>query len=132
MGSQANWPHVLNLGNSIIGVTVLAMPFCFQQCGVILGSLVLFFCTWLTLVSCKLLITAGISSRKRSYGFLAQYTHGAPGKLAVEIGMIGLQIGTLIAQVVIIGDLGPAIISKWTGLPVSDDQCSSYYTVYLF
>lgn len=117
MGSQANWPHVLNLGNSIIGVTVLAMPFCFQQCGVILGSLVLFFCTWLTLVSCKLLITAGISSRKRSYGFLAQYTHGAPGKLAVEIGMIGLQIGTLIAQVVIIGDLGPAIISKWTGLP---------------
>lgn len=117
MGGLNNWPHVLNLGNSIIGITVLAMPFCFQQCGVILGSLVLFFCTWLTLVSCKLLITAGISSRKRSYGFLAQYTHGAPGKLAVEIGMIGLQIGTLIAQVVIIGDLGPAIISKWTGLP---------------
>nr|XP_022315271.1 putative sodium-coupled neutral amino acid transporter 10 isoform X2 [Crassostrea virginica] len=121
MGAEDSWPHVLNLGNSIIGVTVLAMPFCFQQCGVILGAFVLFFCTWLTLVSCKLLITAGISSRKRSYGFLAQYTHGAPGKLAVELGMIGLQIGTLIAQVVIIGDLGPAIISKWTGLPNSNN-----------
>lgn len=42
-----------------------------------------------------------------------------------DFRMIGLQIGTLIAQVVIIGDLGPAIISKWTGLPVSDDQCSN-------
>ena len=33
--------------------------------------------------------------------------------------MIGLQLGTLVAQVVIIGDLGPAIVSKATGLPVS-------------
>ncbi|CAG2250383.1 SLC38A10 [Mytilus edulis] len=44
------------------------------------------------------------------------YTHGSPGKVAVEIGMIGLQMGTLVAQVVIIGDLGPAIISKFTGI----------------
>lgn len=32
--------------------------------------------------------------------------------------MIGLQLGTLVAQVVIIGDLGPAIVSKATGLQV--------------
>lgn len=32
--------------------------------------------------------------------------------------MIGLQLGTLVAQVVIIGDLGPAIISKFTGIEV--------------
>lgn len=31
--------------------------------------------------------------------------------------MIGLQLGTLVAQVVIIGDLGPAIVSKALGLP---------------
>jgi hypothetical protein len=34
--------------------------------------------------------------------------------------MIGLQLGTLIAQVVIIGDLGPAIVSKATGLQVCE------------
>ena len=33
--------------------------------------------------------------------------------------MVGLQLGTLIAQIVIIGDLGPAIVSKATGLQVS-------------
>ncbi|XP_033738972.1 putative sodium-coupled neutral amino acid transporter 10 isoform X2 [Pecten maximus] len=112
----SNLPHVLNLSNSIIGVTILAMPFCFKQCGILLGAVLLFFCTWLTLVSCRLLMKAGVTSRRRSYGFLAYYTYGAPGKLAVEIGMIGLQLGTLIAQVVIIGDLGPAIVSKYLGL----------------
>lgn len=95
---------------------MLAMPFCYKECGIILGSILLFFCTWLTLASCKMLMKAGLTSRKRSYGFLAYYTHGVPGKVAVEIGMIGLQIGTLVAQVVVVGDLGPAIISKYTGI----------------
>ncbi|CAL1529393.1 unnamed protein product [Lymnaea stagnalis] len=115
MGMHNNWPYIINLGNSIIGVAVLAMPFCFQQCGILLGMLVLFFCTWLTLVSCKLLLKAGVASRRRSYEFLAYHTHGAPGKFITEVGMIGMQLGTLIAQMVVIGDLGPAIISKIFG-----------------
>ncbi|KAL5018444.1 hypothetical protein ScPMuIL_004166 [Solemya velum] len=116
--SSVSWnlPFVINLGNSIIGVVILAIPFCFQQCGIILGSLTLLFCTWLTLVSCQLLIKAGVTSRRGSYAFLAYHTHGATGKVIVELSMIGLQLGTLVAQVVIIGDLGPAIVSKWTGL----------------
>ncbi|XP_060595911.1 putative sodium-coupled neutral amino acid transporter 10 isoform X2 [Ruditapes philippinarum] len=119
--SQNNWPFVINVGNSIIGVTILAMPFCFQACGIILGTLLLLFATWLTIVSCQLLMKAGVTSRRRSYSLLAFFTHGALGKLIVEIGMIGLQLGTLIAQVVIIGDLGPAIVSKATGLQNSDN-----------
>ena len=38
--------------------------------------------------------------------------------------MIGLQIGTLVAQVVIIGDLGPAIVSKALGLQVCTTNIS--------
>ncbi|XP_050391956.1 putative sodium-coupled neutral amino acid transporter 10 [Patella vulgata] len=110
--SENNWPYVINLSNSIIGISTLAMPYCFKQCGIVLGILILLFSTWLTLVSCQILMKAGITSRKSSYGFLAYYTYGVSGKLAVELGMIGLQIGTLIAQIVVIGDFGPAILSK--------------------
>ena len=42
MASKANWPYVINMGNSIIGVTVLAMPFCFRQVSVIIPRLKLF------------------------------------------------------------------------------------------
>ncbi|XP_045211537.2 putative sodium-coupled neutral amino acid transporter 10 [Mercenaria mercenaria] len=119
--SQNNWPFVINVGNSIIGVTILAMPFCFQACGIVLGTLLLLFATWLTIVSCELLMKAGVTARRRSYSLLAFFTHGALGKMIVEVGMIGLQLGTLIAQVVIIGDLGPAILSKATGLQNSEN-----------
>jgi len=29
--SSSNWPFVFNLANSIIGVAVLALPFCFKE-----------------------------------------------------------------------------------------------------
>ncbi|KAI0221576.1 hypothetical protein LSAT2_027112 [Lamellibrachia satsuma] len=116
MTSKANWPYVINMGNSIIGVTVLAMPFCFKQCGVLLGMSLLIGSSCLTYLSCSLLVKAAHTSRKRSYEFLAFHSFGSAGKLAVEFSIIGLLIGTCIAFYVIIGDLGPAIISKMTGL----------------
>ncbi|XP_071107762.1 solute carrier family 38 member 10-like isoform X2 [Haliotis cracherodii] len=128
--SSGNWPYILNLGNSIIGVAVLAMPFCFKQCGIVLGIVLLLFCTWLTLVSCQLLMKAAAVSRKRSYEFLAYYTFGAAGKFVIEVGMIGLQIGTLIAQIVVIGDLGPAIVSKVLGVE-NTPHLRTYLIVFL-
>ncbi|KAL8574129.1 hypothetical protein ACOMHN_067181 [Nucella lapillus] len=114
--ASQKWPFVINLGNSIIGVAILAMPFCFKQCGILLGVLVLLCCTWLTLASCQLLVKAGIMSHYQSYEFLAYHTYGAPGKFLVEMGMIGMQLGTLVAQIVVIGDLGPPIISHLFGV----------------
>ncbi|XP_052833760.1 putative sodium-coupled neutral amino acid transporter 10 [Octopus bimaculoides] len=141
MVPRVNWPHVVNLGNSIIGVSILTMPFCFQQCGIILGTLLLLFCTWLTLISCQLLMKAGITSRRKSFEFLAKplqcqlvspndviflplhsFIHSFFFLLFSPFPphrLIGLQLGTMIAQIVVIGDLGPSIISKFTGLEVS-------------
>lgn len=30
---ESRWPFIVNLSNSIIGVSILAMPFCLQQVG---------------------------------------------------------------------------------------------------
>ena len=49
----------------------------------------------------------------------ALHTFGGAGKLMVEISIIGLLMGTCVAFHVIIGDLGPAIISKLLGVEVS-------------
>ena len=57
--SHAHWFHKL-----------AHFPF---QCGIILGSLMLLLATWLTLVSCQLLLKAGITARRRSYSFLGKY-----------------------------------------------------------
>ena len=41
MSEGTAWPSVVNLANSIIGVSVLAMPYCFKELGVVLGPLLL-------------------------------------------------------------------------------------------
>ncbi|KAF6031411.1 SLC38A10 [Bugula neritina] len=114
--SERELPYILNLANSIMGVSLLAMPFCFMRCGILLGTLLLLLSTYLTTVTCGLLVKAGITSKRRSYEFLAYDLFGATGKLAVEVGITGVQLGTCIAFHVIIGDLGPSLISKWSGL----------------
>ncbi|XP_077979795.1 uncharacterized protein LOC144435109 isoform X2 [Glandiceps talaboti] len=109
----AEWTYVLNLGNSIIGVSILAMPYCLRQCGLILGLLLLFGSAYLTRISCNLLLKTAKQARRTSYEYLALHSFGSVGKLAVETSIIGLLLGTCIAFFVIIGDLGPAIFSKW-------------------
>ncbi|XP_068760838.1 solute carrier family 38 member 10-like [Montipora capricornis] len=110
---------VFNLVNCIIGVSVLAMPFCFQECGIILCVAAIISSSWLTKKSCELLLKAGQVSRRRNYEGLALATYGTPGKLVVETSIIGLLIGTLIAMNVIIGDLVPSIFHNLSGVEVS-------------
>ena len=43
---------------------------------------------------------------------LAFYSFGPSGKLFVELGVIGFMMGTCVAFFVVMGDLGPEIISK--------------------
>ncbi|KOB65670.1 Uncharacterized protein OBRU01_19477 [Operophtera brumata] len=91
----------ITLANSIIGVGILAMPFCFQQCGVLLAALIL--------------ILMGLISRLCSF-----HVFGSAGKLAVELGIIGFLMGTCIAYFVVVGDLGPQIVSKMFNINQSD------------
>ncbi|XP_045517275.1 putative sodium-coupled neutral amino acid transporter 10 [Pieris brassicae] len=110
----------VTLANSIIGVGILAMPFCFQQCGALLATLILISMGLVSRLCCYFLLKAAIITRRRNYEFLAFHVFGPSGKMAVEVGIIGFLMGTCIAYFVVVGDLGPQIISKMFNINQSD------------
>lgn len=112
---QTPWSAVINLSNSIIGVSVLAMPWCFKECGIILAVSLLLITVVINKFSCNLLLRASKATRKTSYESLAHHTLGGLGKITVELSVILLLMCTCTAFFVIIGDLGPSLVSKFTG-----------------
>lgn len=109
---SGNAKHTIVLSNSIIGASILSMPFCFKQCGIILGSIILYLNSCLTKLCCHQLIKASLIARRRNYEVLAYDVMGPLGKLWVEICIIGYLMGCCIAYLVVLGDLGPEILDK--------------------
>ncbi|KAG4066997.1 hypothetical protein HA402_007745 [Bradysia odoriphaga] len=104
--------YTMTLANSIIGVGVLAMPFCFQKCGIILAICLLALSNYMTRLCCYYLLKSSAICRRRSMEIIAFSIFGSSGKLMVELCIIGYLLGTCITYFVVVGDLGPQIIAK--------------------
>ncbi|XP_011495012.1 PREDICTED: putative sodium-coupled neutral amino acid transporter 10 [Ceratosolen solmsi marchali] len=124
--------HVMTLANGIIGVSVLAMPFCFKQCGIVLATLVLLLSSILSRLACHFLIKSAVMSRRRNFEFLAFHAFGPMGKFLVELCIIGFLLGTCIAFFVVVGDLGPQIIGEMINKSPEDIRTSFLITTGIF
>lgn len=124
--SEAKWPLVVNLSNSIIGVSVLAMPFCMRECGLGLGTLLLVGSNLLTRVTSHLLFKGAFAGRRRSYEAYAASAFGETGRAAVQVSLALFLLSTLCAFYVVIGDLGPSILVQSFGL---EDNSKGYFRI---
>lgn len=104
--------HVMTLANSIIGVGILAMPFCFQKCGIVLSIVLLILNNFITRLSCHYLIKSSLLTRRKSFEFLGFQAFGSSGKLFVELCIIGYLIGSCITYFIVVGDVAPQIVGK--------------------
>ncbi|CAF3243772.1 unnamed protein product [Rotaria socialis] len=111
---QPNFPQksVLSLSNAIVGVSVLSMPYCYHQCGIILATLLMIISAIITSYSCKILISSAHASNSATYEYLALRATGRTMKLVVELSSIGLLLGSIVAYQMIVGDLGSVVVAQ--------------------
>ncbi|XP_064101881.1 putative sodium-coupled neutral amino acid transporter 10 isoform X2 [Macrobrachium nipponense] len=121
-----NARQVLNMANSIVGVSILSMPFCFRESGLLLGVILVLVTGFITKKTCMFLIRSAIMARRRSYEFLAFHVFGVSGKLFVEMCMILFLFGICISFYVVMGDLAPAIVARFMSV---ENSSSLRYTL---
>uniref|UniRef100_A0A2M3ZZ83 Putative amino acid transporter n=2 Tax=Anopheles triannulatus TaxID=58253 RepID=A0A2M3ZZ83_9DIPT len=116
---ETNSVQTVTLTNSIIGVGILSMPFCFQKCGIVLSIVLLLLSSYVTRLVCSYMVKSAIISRRKNFEQIAFYAFGSGGKLLVELCVVGYLLGTCIAYFVVVGDLGPQITAKILSLDES-------------
>ncbi|XP_052902699.1 putative sodium-coupled neutral amino acid transporter 10 [Anopheles moucheti] len=117
---ETNTVQTVTLTNSIIGVGILSMPFCFQRCGIVLSIVLLLLSSYVTRLVCSYMVKSAIISRRKNFEQIAFYAFGSGGKLLVELCVVGYLLGTCIAYFVVVGDLGPQITAKILSMHESD------------
>ncbi|KAG5454788.1 putative sodium-coupled neutral amino acid transporter 10, partial [Clonorchis sinensis] len=90
----------------------LAMPYCFQQCGVLLSVFSIIITGIACTGSCDLLIRLCLTHRVTSFEKTCFRHLGILGKLLTELSIIGLMLGFIVGYNVSLSDLGSGIASK--------------------
>uniref|UniRef100_A0A158Q6T1 Aa_trans domain-containing protein n=1 Tax=Elaeophora elaphi TaxID=1147741 RepID=A0A158Q6T1_9BILA len=127
-----HWPHIFNLANCIVGVSMLAMPYCLQQCGILLGTILIGICSVLTKITCHLLYQGALLTRRRSYESMASHAFGSSGKRLVELLMILFLMSCVVSFMVVIGDIGPHVLADYLELQAPTQRLRILVMVVIF
>ena len=109
--------HIVNLSNSIVGVSLLSMPYCFATTGIVLSILTIIASSFLNRFACHLILRSARISKRRNFEALAFNVFGSSGKMITEIAILGFLSGSCVAFFVVIGDLCPSLITELFDIP---------------
>eukprot|EP00164_Ancoracysta_twista_P007677 GFYU01010942.1.p1 GENE.GFYU01010942.1~~GFYU01010942.1.p1 ORF type:complete len:457 (-),score=106.05 GFYU01010942.1:128-1498(-) len=101
---------IFNAANSSLGAGVLALPFAFQQSGLILGLMLLAGVCVMNDFSFRLLIFSYERTGSDTYDDMALKIVGYKMSIFVQGAIILLQFGVCVAYTVIIADLVPSVL----------------------
>ena len=87
---------VFNLVNTVIGVGILSIPYCFKRAGLVLGAVVLVSLCILTEQTLMLLVRAGDVYGTSSYAATAGICFGKRVAIAVDVFVLLLNFGTAV------------------------------------
>ncbi len=105
---------IFNTINSIVGVGILSIPFCFKSAGIFLAPVILLLVAVLSDASLQLLVAAGDIAGVRSYSRLASVVfdeRSAFAGTAVDVCIIVMNFGAAVAYFDVIGD----VLEAWFG-----------------
>ena len=104
---------VINTANSLVGSSMLAMPFVLSKCGIILGFVVIIVCGLLCETSCHLLCVVTKASQRGSYEELGRAVFGSLGKRAVQLAMCLCMVNCMVVWFVVLGTILPRLAAEY-------------------
>ena len=104
---------VVNTANSLVGSSMLAMPFVLSKCGLILGTVLIIVCGLLCETSCHLLCVVTKASQRGSYEELGRAVFGGPGKRVVQVAMCMCMVNAMVVWFVVLGTILPRLAAEY-------------------
>eukprot|EP00559_Dactyliosolen_fragilissimus_P002232 CAMPEP_0184858172 /NCGR_PEP_ID=MMETSP0580-20130426/3298_1 /TAXON_ID=1118495 /ORGANISM="Dactyliosolen fragilissimus" /LENGTH=905 /DNA_ID=CAMNT_0027354175 /DNA_START=70 /DNA_END=2787 /DNA_ORIENTATION=+ len=91
-----------NLINAIVGAGIVGIPYALKECSLLLGTIMVLFCAYLTMKSLRLLIATAKHVDVPTYERLAEASFGRPGFVFVSLAMFIMAYGAMLSYLMII------------------------------